>query len=109
VRLVTVKLDMVRIKDAILKEFQHQHKLGEAAGESGHLAYTSVTRLEAATPRDVVQGKRRAIEVPFTVETYTETEFLHSPEEDIYYKLKYVGKIVLDAAMNVLDFNSASP
>jgi hypothetical protein len=104
-----VDVDIARIKAAILKEFQRQHELGEAAGGSDHMAYTSVTRLEAGTPRDVVHGKKRALAVPFTVETYTETEFLHSPEEDIYYTHKYVGKIVLDAAMNVLDFYSASP
>jgi hypothetical protein len=101
-------VDLGRVKDAILKAFQRQHKLGEAAGESGHLAYTSVTRLETCTPHDVMNGKQCAIEVPFTVETYTETEFLHSPEEDIYYTHKYVGKIVLDGAMNVLNFNSGS-
>ena len=43
------------------------------------------------------------------IETYPETEFEHSPEDDSYYKHKHVGTIVLDGDMNVLDFKSGSP
>jgi hypothetical protein len=104
-----VNLDTARIKASILKEFQRQHKLGESPGGTGHLSFTRVTRLEPGTPRDVMRGKQRAIEVPFTIETYTETEFEHSPADDKYYAHKYVGTIVLDGAMNVLDFQFGSP
>ncbi len=66
-----------------------------------------MTRLDANTPCDVVYGKQRVVEVPFTIETNTVTNFLYSPEEGGYYKRKYVGKIVIDAALNVLGFSSA--
>ncbi len=106
---------MARVKDTISKEFQRQHKLGEVVGGSeglaytggsDSLAYTSVTRFDVGTPLDVVHGKQRAVEVPFKIETYTVTNFLYPPEDGGSYKCKYVGKIVLDADMNVLDFSS---
>ena len=83
--------------------------LARIKGSTGHLSFTNVTRLEAGTPSDVMHGRQRAIEVPFTIETYTETEFEPSPEDDSYYKHEYVGTIVLDGDMNVLDFKSGSP
>jgi hypothetical protein len=83
--------------------------LGESAGGTEHVSFTSVTRLEPGTPRDVMHGVQIANEVPFTIETFTETEFEHPPEDDEYYSHKYVGKIVLDGAMSVLDFCSRSP
>jgi hypothetical protein len=76
------------------------------------LNFTSVTTvitIEPGTPRDVMCGTQRAIEVPFTIETYTKTEFEHAPEVDRYYIHQYVGTIVLDGAMNALDFHTESP
>jgi hypothetical protein len=72
------------------------------------LSFTSVTRFEPGKPRDVVHETKKAIEIQFTIETYTETEFEHSPEDDAYYKHAYVGRIVLDGVMNVLDFYCGS-
>lgn len=96
--------DEARVKELILDRFSQRHKLGEAAGGSGHLGFISVTRIHVWEPREVEAGGQRATEFPFTVETYTETEFLHEPDDDVYYTNRYGGTIVLDGSMNVLDF-----
>lgn len=101
--------DIECIKALIVQEFQREHGLGESTGGSGHLSFTSITRIDPGPPREVTFKQRAAIEVPFEIETYTETEFVHSTDEDAYYKHAYVGLIVLDAVMNVLDFHSRSP
>ncbi len=97
-------VDMKRVKELILDRFKQDHRLGEAAGGSGHLSNISVTRIDTGKPLDTKIGKQPALEIPFTVETYTETEFMHAPEDDVYYTKKYAGVIDIDASMNVLGF-----
>ena len=50
---MAMNLDTARIKASILKEFQRQHKLGESAGGTEHVSFTSVTRLDPGTPRGI--------------------------------------------------------
>nr|MDO8086156.1 hypothetical protein [Candidatus Sigynarchaeum springense] len=103
---MSASVDEKRIKELILEQFQRQHKLGETAGGSEHLGFTSVTRIDVGKPRETKINKQPAIEMSFTVETYTETEFLHSPDDDVFYTKKYAGTIAVDASMNVLRFSS---
>ncbi|MEX2680808.1 MAG: hypothetical protein Q6373_004360 [Candidatus Sigynarchaeota archaeon] len=76
------------------------------AGGSGHLGFTSMARFDVGKPRDARVGNQAAIEVPFTIETCTETEFLQCPENEAFSTKKHAGAIALDASMNVLGFKS---
>lgn len=60
-------------------------------------------------PREIVFKARRALEIPFDIDTCMETEFEHAPGEGVYYKHIHAWRMVLDGVMNVLDFHSHSP
>jgi len=101
-------VDEAKAKEAILHELKVGRKvdIGEQAGGSDHLAYISIMRFDLEPAMQVLIGKAKAWKISFTIETYTETEFLHDPSEDVYYTHKYNGIIVLDADYNVLDFKT---
>ena len=76
-------------KQVILNEIAKHRKIGEHAGGSDHLSFVSITKLDIKDPKQITHDQKPAFEVIFTIETYTETEFMHHPKDDHYYKGKY--------------------
>lgn len=97
-------IDKSKINLAVKEELRKQRKLGEQTGGSGHLGFVSISELKHSDPKKIKFKGQDAYEVLVELETYTETEFEHSPEHDEMYKSRHRDKIILDENLNVLDY-----
>ena len=96
-----------KLKELIQEEITSHHGLGQQAGGSGHLGYVSLTNLEVEEPAEIEFEGKQAFEIPFTFETYTESEFHYATDDDNtidWYRRRYRGKIIVDQDLNVLDY-----
>lgn len=100
-------IDSSKLKKLILEEVGKRHKLGEQVGGSGHLGYVHLTRLDIEEPTEVEFGGEKAYEIPFTFETYTESEFHYATDDDNpddMYRRVYHARIIVDDKLKVLDY-----
>ena len=94
--------DQNTLKSIILETIGKVRNLGEHAGGSGHLAYRSLIKFESSAPKEILYEGKESIEVICKYDIYTETEFLHPPEDDIYYTEFYREKFILDRDLKIL-------
>lgn len=100
-------IDTNKLKKIIQNEIEKRHKLGEFAGGSGHLSYRSVSKLELETPKEIKFKGKIAYQIAFKFNIYTETEFLHSPEDnDTYFTERHQVKVIFDKNINILEWES---
>ena len=100
-------IDTSELKELIIKEISKHHYLGEQVGGSGHLGYVNLTNLEIGEPAEIEYDGKKVFEIPFTFETYTESEFHHATDDDNsddWYRNLYSGKVIVDWDLNVLDY-----
>jgi len=95
-------LNTAQIEQSIKEFISKNRKLGEHAGGSGHLAYRSLIKFTLDDLKEVKYRGESAIEVNCKYEIYTETEFLHPPEEDEFYTEHYREKYILDNSLKML-------
>lgn len=100
-------IDMSKLNKLILEEIGKRHKLGEQVGGSGHLGYVNLTRLDVGEPTEIEFCGEKAYEIPFTFETYTESEFHYATDDDNsddMYSSVYHARIIVDDGLKVLDY-----
>jgi hypothetical protein len=95
-------MDKSKIESIIREEISKLRKLGEHAGGSGHLAYRSLIKFELSEPKEIKYEDKEVFEVICKYDIYTETEFLHPPENDEYYTEHYTDKFILDKDLKIL-------
>ena len=88
------------IKSAIC----NYRKIGEQSGGSGHLGFVNITEFNIETVEFTTYKEQPAWEVTFRFKTFTETEFEHAPQDDIYYQSEYRDKVILDENTDVLNY-----
>ena len=96
-----------KIKKRVNELIKEKRKLGEHAGGSGHLAYRSFTKYDLSALKEIIYNDKVAYELIAEYSIYTETEFLHDPEEDDLYTEHYKDKFVFDKDLNLLVFKAA--
>jgi len=79
-------------------------KIGESAGGTEHLSYTSIVDIKPEEPKPIKFRGKNAFEIRFMVETYTETEFMHGPEDDVYFRHRYNDAVVYTSDFQVLEY-----
>ena len=97
------------IEFAIRKEISKMRKLGEHAGGSGHLAYRSFIEFELSDPKEIEYKGKEVIEIICKYDIYTETEFLHPPEDDELYTEHYKDKFILNKDLKILKVEAIDP
>ncbi len=95
-------IDEKKMKSIIQEEIEKLRKLGEHAGGSGHLAFRSIIKFKLSEPKEVEYEGKEATEVICKYDIYTETEFLHAPEDDEFYTEHYNDKFILDKDLKIL-------
>ena len=95
-------IDIKKMKSIIQEEIGKSHNLGEHAGSSGHLAYRSIINFKLSEPKEVEYKGTQAYEVTCKYDIYTETEFLHDPDDDEDYTEHYQYKFILDKDSKIL-------
>ena len=53
-------------------------------------------------PREIMHENKKAYEVSYKFAIYTETEFLHPPEQDELYTERHEDKVLIDDDLNFL-------
>ena len=95
-------LDLKALEKKIKERIEKSHKLGEHAGGSGHLAFRSLIQFKMEPPKEILHQGKNAYEISYKFGIYTETEFLHPPEQDELYTERYEEKILVDDDLNFL-------
>ena len=95
-------MDNERLRVIIMREIEKHHGIGESAGGSGHLSLISIIKLDIHEPRKMDYEGEIAFDIAFEFTTYTETEFLHPPEDDIFYTKTYRDRIIVSGNYDVL-------
>ena len=94
--------DIKDLEKKIREEINKKRNLGEHAGGSGHLAFRSITKFNLGELKEITYKGKQAYEITCEYEIYTETEFLHPPENDKYYTEHYKDKFIFDQKLNIL-------
>ena len=95
-------LDLKALEQKIKERIEENHKLGEYAGGSGHLAFRSLIEFKIERPKEIVHEGKKAYEIYYKFGIYTETEFLHPPEQDELYTERHEDKVLVDDDLNFL-------
>ena len=102
-------IDKSKLKELLLGEIEKRHKLGEQVGGSGHLGYVSFTNLEIGEPAEIEYNGEKTFEIPFTFETYTESEFHYATDnndsDDMYRNIHH-AKIIVNEELKVLNYTN---
>ncbi len=98
--------DIKKIKEIIDEEIAKSRKMGEHAGGSGHLAFRSIIKFELSEPKEIQHKGNLAYELTCKYDIYTETEFLHPPEEDEVYTEHYTDKFLFDKDSNIIELSN---
>ena len=96
-------IDAKEIEKKIRESINERRKLGEHSGGSGHLALRSITKFNLSELKEVPYEAIIAYEIICDYEIYTETEFLHPPEDDIYYTEHYRDKFIINKNVEILN------
>ncbi|MHA1380457.1 MAG: hypothetical protein ACTSRG_18995 [Candidatus Helarchaeota archaeon] len=99
-------VDEKELERIVREEISKKRKLGEYAGGSGHLAFTRIIKFSLGEPKEILYRETKVYEVICEYNIHTETEFLHSPENDIYYTKSYKDRIIFDKELNILEFEA---
>ena len=78
-------LDIKKLEKKIKDRIEREHELGEHAGGSGHLAFRSMIEFKMGDPIEIMHVNKKVYEISYKFAIYTETEFLHPPEQDDLY------------------------
>jgi len=96
--MIDLKVLEQKIKDRIART----HKLGEHAGGSGHLAFRSLIDFKMESPKEIMHEGKKAYDISYNFGIYTETEFLHPPEQDELYTERHEENVNVDDDLNLL-------
>ncbi|NHI93226.1 MAG: hypothetical protein EAX96_12055 [Candidatus Lokiarchaeota archaeon] len=95
-------VDLKALEKKIREKIEIEHHLGEHAGGSGHLSFRSLIEFIMEDPKEIVLQGKRAYEITYKFAIYTETEFLHPPDQDDYYTERHQDKVIVDDDLNFL-------
>jgi len=93
-----------KLEKVIKEEINKKRRLGEHTGGSGHLGFRSIVKFNLGEPREIPHHGEQVYEIICEYEVYTETEFMHSPENDIYYTEHYRDKIIFNKDLKILEY-----
>ncbi len=95
-------LDTAKLEASVRKEIEKIHKLGEHAGESGHLAFRDLSKLTLSTPKEIKWKGRKAYEVICSYAITTESEFWDSDDDS--HAESYEDKVIFDEDSKLLNY-----
>lgn len=99
-------IDKDKINDVIQLKIGDMHRLGEQTGTTDHVAYRSFTKFELSDPKEFQFEGKIAFEVVAIYNIYTETEFLHHPDNDHLYNEHWEDTFIVDENYKILDIKS---
>ena len=93
-----------KLGEIVKKEIYKKRNLGEHSRKgSDHLYYRDITFFDLGKlKKKKVQGES-VYEVVCKYDIYTETEFLHTPDQDELYTEHYKDKFIFNANFNLLE------
>jgi len=94
--------DYKKVEEIIREDISKRRQLGEHAGGSGHLAYRSITEFKLVNPKETNYKGKEAYEIVCNYDIYTETEFLHAPEDDELYTEHYTEVFIISKENEIL-------
>jgi len=86
-----------RLEDLVKKEVYRLRNLGEHNRRgTDHLYFRSLTRFDLIEIREVLDQNEKVYEIICKYDIYTETEFLHTSDQDELYTEHYKDKFIFD-------------
>jgi len=91
-----------KLEDIVKEEIYKLRNLGERSRKgSDHLSYRSLTKFDLGKIHKLKDKNEIIYELICKYDIYTETEFLHTPDQDELYTEHYKDKFIFDKEFNI--------